>query len=69
MSASSSLRQVLAHNGSLWLRPFAPHEYEPEVHEAAYTCVAESPSGRAVSNAARVRAGEMMYCNISIWSV
>ena len=49
--------QVLAHNNSLWIRPFPAHLYRPSIHQAGYRCLATSESGRVLSRRVRVKAG------------
>ncbi|XP_025417900.1 Down syndrome cell adhesion molecule-like protein Dscam2 isoform X2 [Sipha flava] len=43
-------------NGTLVFLPFAEHQYSPDVHSAAYRCVAHSRAGTVVSRTVQVRA-------------
>lgn len=45
-------------NGTLVFSPFAEHRYTPDVHSAAYRCVAHSRAGTIVSRTVHVRAGK-----------
>ncbi|XP_049855255.1 Down syndrome cell adhesion molecule-like protein Dscam2 [Schistocerca gregaria] len=51
----AGLRSVLP-NGSLLLAPFSPRQFRPDVHTAAYHCVASNSVGTAVSRRVAVRA-------------
>jgi hypothetical protein len=45
------------HNGSLLFLPFAAAAYRPDVHAAAYRCVASNPIGRVLGREVKLRAG------------
>ena len=51
------LRKVSA-DGSLIFSKFSPSEFRPDVHNAAYSCVASNSIGRIVSRTVRVKASK-----------
>ncbi|XP_050530510.1 cell adhesion molecule Dscam2-like isoform X2 [Daktulosphaira vitifoliae] len=54
----TDVRDVLHvnHNGTLVFSPFSEHQYSPEVHSAAYRCIAHSRAGTIVSRTVQVKA-------------
>lgn len=55
-------------NGTLVFAPFAEHQYAPDVHSAAYRCVAHSRAGTVLSRTVRVRAGKYRPTRVRLWS-
>lgn len=47
--------------GTLVFSPFAENQFNPDVHLAAYRCVAHSHAGTIVSRTVHVRAGEYTH--------
>ena len=56
--SSDPLLEVLAHNRSLRFRPFAPSEYNSDIHSAEYQCQARSESGATLSRKVTVTSGK-----------
>ncbi|XP_046988374.1 Down syndrome cell adhesion molecule-like protein Dscam2 [Schistocerca americana] len=62
----SGLRQALA-NGTLLLAPFAAEDYRPDVHGAAYRCLASSSLGAILSRRVQVRAVVKQFYELQVY--
>ena len=68
-NASDNLLQVLPHNHSLRFRPFAPSEFNSDIHSGHYQCQARSESGITLSRKVHVNAGKLKTISILFSSV
>ena len=59
--SSPALHHVLQHNNSLHFRAFSTSEFDPNIHDSFYRCMATSESGVALSRRVRVRAGDVFH--------